>query len=499
MTLALRWTALVALIGFAAGAVASPVNAGGGLALTVNSTADAVDANPGDGTCATGTGLCTLRAAIQESITFAGADTITLPAGTYLVTVLGADEDASASGDFDITDDLTLTGAGAAATIIDAGGGDRAFDVGGGATVTLSGVAVQNGASNFGGGIRNGANLTLDDVVVADNLLGSGAGAGIANSNAGTMSLTDSVVRDNNATNGFSGGIQNAGTMTIVNSTIADNFAENEGGGILNAGTLTITGSTLSGNDAGGPGGAIRNNRFLTLINTTISGNTARVGAAISNESNTTIGMTNLTIANNQADSGAGGVANISDGAISVLNTIVTGNAPANCTGGFFTSLGHNMEGTDTCRFDAASDQPDTNALLQALADNGGLTQTHAISPSSPALDAGESDGCPATDQRGVARPQDGDGDGSAVCDIGAYEYQVPQPTPTPTVPGGGLPTATAPGGGVGPTATVGVTGLPSTGGAGTGGGGQAPLAALALGAAAACGVAVALKRRRGI
>jgi CSLREA domain-containing protein len=97
--------------------------------FTVNSTADAVDAHPDDGVCATAQNVCTLRAAIQETNALAGADTITLPASMYTLSIPGPFEDQAATGDLDITDDLTLTGAGAANTIIDGGGLDRVFDI----------------------------------------------------------------------------------------------------------------------------------------------------------------------------------------------------------------------------------------------------------------------------------------------------------------------------------------------------------------------------------
>src|SRR6185369_5960639 len=74
------------------------------LTFTVNSITDAVDANPGNGVCATAAGQCTLRAAIQEANASRGADTITLPAGTYTLTIAGRNEDAAAMGDLDIND-----------------------------------------------------------------------------------------------------------------------------------------------------------------------------------------------------------------------------------------------------------------------------------------------------------------------------------------------------------------------------------------------------------
>src|SRR3990172_8808874 len=69
--------------------------------FTVNSTADAVDASLGDGTCDDGSGNCTLRAAIQEANALSGPDTIDLPAGTYTLTIPGTGEDAAATGDLD--------------------------------------------------------------------------------------------------------------------------------------------------------------------------------------------------------------------------------------------------------------------------------------------------------------------------------------------------------------------------------------------------------------
>jgi hypothetical protein len=47
----------------------------------------------------------------------------------------------------------------------------------------------------------------------------------------------------------------------------------------------------------------------------------------------------------------------------------------------------------------------------------------------SAAIEAADQPGCPATDQRGVARPFDGDDDGLAVCDSGAYEFGVVLPS----------------------------------------------------------------------
>src|SRR6059036_275156 len=122
----------------------------------VNDTTDAVDMTPADNLCLTAGGKCTLRAAVQQANALAGHDTIMLPAGTYTLTISGLCEDGAATGDLDITDDLTITGAGAATTIIDGGGIDRVFQAIGAVTVNFAGLTIQNASSGnpSGSGIR---------------------------------------------------------------------------------------------------------------------------------------------------------------------------------------------------------------------------------------------------------------------------------------------------------------------------------------------------------
>ena len=101
--------------------------------ITVNTTTDVVNSTDG---------LCSLREAITaantdtvsgatggECTAGGGADTITVPAGTYTLTVAGTGEDSNVTGDLDVVGDLTLTGADAATTLIDGGLLDRVIDV----------------------------------------------------------------------------------------------------------------------------------------------------------------------------------------------------------------------------------------------------------------------------------------------------------------------------------------------------------------------------------
>ncbi|MCB9461181.1 MAG: hypothetical protein H6670_16110 [Anaerolineaceae bacterium] len=130
----------------------------------MDSTLDTVDANPGDGLCADANGQCTLRTAIIESNAMPFGQSVYLPEGTYTLTIPGADEDESYTGDLDIQDQLTLYGDGMSKTIIDGGNLDRVLhyrqsiyylenehDL----PAILSGVTVQGGSAPFAGGIYN--------------------------------------------------------------------------------------------------------------------------------------------------------------------------------------------------------------------------------------------------------------------------------------------------------------------------------------------------------
>jgi len=366
--------------------------------FTVNSTADTVDTTPGNGVCADGSGKCSLRAAIMEANALGGADTITLPAGTYVLTIPGSGENAAATGDLDIRDDVSINGAGATTTIIDGAALDRVLDTFAGA-VTISGVTIQNGSppgGSAGGGILNSGTLTLDHCTVSGNFQPIGFaihGAGI--SNGGTMTLSDSTVSSNSGFLG--GGIHNSGTMTLTNSTVSSNSGIQGAGIYNNSGTMTLTNSTVSNN-------SVSSNPGASAIHAT---------AGASNTFRNTI------------------VANTIGG-----NNCYTAGPP-------FASIGSNLSSDASCAFAGPGDLNSTDPLLGPLANNGGPTQTHALCTAagvpdasctglSPAIDAGDNVGCPGADQRGVARPQ------GAACDIGAYEVgslatATPTPTPTPT------------------------------------------------------------------
>ena len=162
---------------------------------------------------------CSLREAIIAANAAPGADTIILPAGIYTLAIAGAGDNVAATGDLDITDDLTLTGDGAATTIIDGGTLDRVLDILAGSTVEISGVTVRNGtASPFGGGILNeaGSTLTLTAVAVSGNT-SSSSGGGISNLSTASLTLNNSTISGNVGISG--GGISNNGsTASLTNA-----------------------------------------------------------------------------------------------------------------------------------------------------------------------------------------------------------------------------------------------------------------------------------------
>ena len=109
--------------------------------ISVDSTIDTVDSNPGDGFCTDAQGECTLRAAIMEANNLVDPDVIVLPAGTYTLTIGGSGENQAMTGDLDITSKLTIVGAGRDLTTIDGNKGvvnDYVFHAHTGGSLTLT-------------------------------------------------------------------------------------------------------------------------------------------------------------------------------------------------------------------------------------------------------------------------------------------------------------------------------------------------------------------------
>lgn len=434
--------------------------------FTVNSPADVPDANPGNGVCETanGNGVCTLRAAIQESNALAGADSIVLQAGViYTLTRVGAD-DTALNGDLDILDSVTITGAGAGSTTIDGNGNVvhervmQIFPCLGGSTcdgthpanvVSISGLTIKNGNSpSLGGGVLNYAMLTMVDCAVTNNNVSGTNGYGGGIYNAGTLILSNSSVSNNvsGSSNPDGGGIYNSGPMTITNSTISGNTSGKNGGGIYTIDDVAmIRNSTISGNTAAVTGGGIyKNSSSVVAINSTISGNFSMGdggGIYVSGPGSTD--LFNVTVARNRANSdnigtaSGGGVAVAAFSTLNFVNSIIALNelvvpmmpfsllADDDCAGPV-TAQGYDIMyvvDSDHCTVSGSPIIADPN--LGELQYNGGPTQTHALLSGSVAIDGGNIGGCTDDlgailniDQRGLPRPV------GSRCDIGAFEAQ---------------------------------------------------------------------------
>jgi hypothetical protein len=254
--------------------------------------------------------------------------------------------------------------------------------------------------------VMSGTTVTVNDLTVTDGKL---TGTGVSNRggailNQGTLTLNRSTLA-RNSVEGNGGGIANhLGTLLINRSTIAENTSGLGGGGVDNdGGTVTVRNSTLSGNEAQGlssQGGGIRNTYDLTLDSVTITENGADEGGGVF--FSTTAPRT-----------------------LTIKNTILAGNGFGDCyfrttnNSAKIVDQGYNLvQGDDQlhpCGFvNGVNNNIVAVPLLEPLADNGGPTQTHALSIASPAIDHGST--ALATDQRGVPRPA------GAAADIGAYE-----------------------------------------------------------------------------
>ena len=249
------------------------------------------------------------------------------------------------------------------------------------------------------------------------------------------VSISNLIISNGYVTDGFGGGIYNSfGALTLTDCTISGNTATNtsnngygnsNGGGIHSfGGSVNLNSCTLSGNVASSRsasyGGALHSQSRANLTNCTISGNTSistddgfSLGGGIYNYGS--MNLANCTISGNASTarlSQGGGIYGYNS--VNLKNTIVSGNTalyyPDVYDNGTLATDDHNLIGGD--------------ARLGPLQDNGGPTQTMALRPGSPALDAGTNIGAPPTDQRGVPRPYDQFSIANATdgTDIGAFE-----------------------------------------------------------------------------
>jgi CSLREA domain-containing protein len=361
---------------------------------------------------------------------------------------------------------LTLTGV----TISDSSAGGDGGAVYNGGSLTLTGVTISGSSAGGDGGAVYGAagsstiieNQSQIGLLNQGNSADYGGAVSLGNGEIGNGALLvidDSVVSHNSASID-GGGVYNwTAEVTIQNgSVIEENHAVGRGGGIYNnnSGIFKIVDSTIATNLTDGDGGGAYNYySALTLVNTTVSGNQANgSGGGIVEESTDTLHLYNATITDNVADadadgSGAGGGL-VANGTIYITNSILAGNRDLStgaeidvhpdCSVWFsptFVANSFNVVGDNTGCEDIFVDGVSGNQVgsannpldpgLGSLSTDQSGALTHPVLAGSPALDAGNPDGCREddgvlilTDQRGIDRPQ------GARCDAGAYEAAWP-------------------------------------------------------------------------
>jgi hypothetical protein len=300
---------------------------------------------------------------------------------------------------------------------------------------------IGNSTNAVGGGITNdNGSLNVSGSTFSGNTV-SGIeaftlGGGIYNY-LGTLMVSGSIFSSNSAGYG-GGGIYNTGALstasTVSGSTFSGNSTGYEGGGIHNTATLTVSGSTFTGNsaDSGSSGaafgGAVYNRGTLNVSNSTLFGNAATSsvffiagGGGIYDESGRTVNLTSSTLAGNTTNHDGGGL--YVAGTAHTRNTILAGNTAARGPDlygnlGSQLGMGYNLiQNPDMygSGFDY-TDLPPADPLLDpnGLQDNGGPTQTIALLPGSPALNAGDPTQLGTADQRGVIR--------TGGVNVGAYQ-----------------------------------------------------------------------------
>ncbi len=369
-----------------------------------------------------------LIAAINTANSNGEQNTINLEAGTYTLTAADNFSD-DGNGLPLVTSVLTIQGMGAALTTIAAGvGGFRIVSVTSAGTLTLDGITVRGGlVGTLGGGISSQGTVTIIRSTITQNqAVGMNTGGGSV-FNTGRMSIIGSsisgIVSGRVGSQVGGGGIANYGSLVISNSSINGSATFSGGGGIANFGSLVITNSQISG--FAGRGGGVLSDGMLSVTNSTVAraiSTTFGGGGMLILGGQVTI--SNSTIANNNSE-GEGGGLSITDGTVSLQNTILARNIgghgqnaglPDDCSGAL-TSVGNNIIGDPSgCGITLQPTDLTGDPGLGDFIDDGAPGNGHfPLLANSPAINAANDAACPRTDQLNTPR--------RGICDIGAIEF----------------------------------------------------------------------------
>jgi hypothetical protein len=285
--------------------------------------------------------------------------------------------------------------------------------IGGGQEITFaSGLA---GTISLASQLPTIGNSVTIDGPGANVITVNGGGHGSVVTVAGFNVLIENLTISG-GNSGLGGGIFNSGGLSVANCVISGNSANAGGGGIYSEGFvggldgLMITDSTISGNSTSGMGGGIDNNSGkVTVVNSTLSGNTAQNGGAVYG-----LGSLIFTDSTISANSGLGSGALVVGGSnpfepsgCTLDGTIVAGNTGTDLDLGFAAGIGgsNDLIGNGNDGGLLTSTLRGVNPMLSPLGNFGGLTPTMAPLAGSPALGTGANFNSLATDQRGFSRP----------------------------------------------------------------------------------------------
>ncbi|MEM8861703.1 MAG: choice-of-anchor Q domain-containing protein, partial [Chloroflexota bacterium] len=384
--------------------------------ITVNTTDDELNSD----------GDCSLREAVQAANTNTavdacpagnGADTISIPAGTYTIQLAGFNnEDANANGDLDILESLTMIGAGKGSTIIDGNTFNRALHVNPAGAADFSfhaeDMTLTNGFANSGAGIfLSQSSARLKDVQIRSNAANA-IGGGIFASNSVLVIEENSEIANNTAIDGAGLFVDLTGQVQIENSVIRNNIASGDGGAAYLIASSVIRNTTIENNQATRYGGAIyseedllvedsliRHNAVTTttgqgggfhlfgslvLENSTVFSNTAPLGGGIYVDSRDGLHVSQSILRQNKATTDGGGIYYAMNGGVIVEDSLFDNNRADN-DGGAILVDDESALSIDRSTFTNNTAGADGGAIMSGVTDfvftsvrNSTLTQNRA-------------------------------------------------------------------------------------------------------------------------
>ena len=303
----------------------------------------------------------------------------------------------------------------------------------GGGIYTASGtlqfftVRIDQNNAQEGAGISTGdTDLSGFQLIVTNNIASGDAGGGLLATGSGTSHLVASFIMGNEADRG--GGIFNSTSMTITDSIIKDNHVATRGSGVESWGSFTLIRSEVSENDTTGYA-ALAFEHSFSLTHVTIANNSADGTSAIyiSDGVSGTVGELNhVTITDNTSTNGGANIF-VSTGSLQIQNTIINstdGNTACvvGVTPAALTSNDFNIASDNSCHLTELNDHPATDPLLRPLGYFGGINFTAPPLTGSVAIDGADPSLDPTYMDQRTFPIQDGDKNGISVADIGASE-----------------------------------------------------------------------------